>query len=50
MEDKEEEAAETKADFTNLIKKVYDTGRNDQTITVQKIIEEIKEQLLKLPI
>jgi hypothetical protein len=37
-------------DFTEIIKKAYETGRSDETITIQKLMEDLKTDLMKLKI
>lgn len=47
MEEKEEPSGAS-VDFSKVVKKAYDTGRNDQNITVKKIIETLIDDLIKL--
>lgn len=35
-------------DFSNIIKKAYETGLNDKAITVERLIEDLKIDLIKL--
>jgi hypothetical protein len=37
-------------DFSEIIKKAYETGRSDETITIQKLMEDLKADLMKLKI
>lgn len=36
--------------FAEIIKKAYEIGRSDGTITVEKLIEEIRSELIKMKI
>jgi hypothetical protein len=35
-------------DFSEILKKAYETGRSDETITIQKLMEDLKADLMKL--
>lgn len=37
-------------DFSDIVKKAYDRGLNDQGVTVNKLIEDLKLDLLKLKV
>jgi hypothetical protein len=39
-----------KTDFSEIIRKAYEKGKNDQTITVEKLIEDIKLDLMKMKV
>ncbi|MCQ6279991.1 hypothetical protein [Bacillus sp. EB600] len=38
------------SDFSEIVRRAYDKGINDGTITVEKLIEDIKLDLLKLKV
>ena len=38
------------SDFSDIVKKAYERGRNDQGVTVMKLIEDLKLDLLKLKV
>lgn len=38
------------SDFSEIIKRAYEKGISDGTITVEKLIEDIKSDLLKMKI
>lgn len=42
-----EETEEEKVDFFDIMKKAYETGINDGAITLQKLMEILKADLIK---
>jgi hypothetical protein len=38
------------SDFSEIVKKAYEKGISDGTITVEKLIEDIKSDLLKMKV
>jgi hypothetical protein len=44
------EAYKLQSDFSEIIRKAYEKGLSDGTITVEKMIEELKLDLMKMKV
>jgi hypothetical protein len=45
---KESKREQPESAFSDIVKKAYDRGRSEQGVTVKKLVEELKSDLIKI--